>query len=73
MKKLCAMIILGMISLSVSAQSIREKVDKAHKDPANKERAAKADALRFRTLIIAPEMHRDTSRVRNFSVTHRPA
>ena len=45
MKKLCAIMILGMISFSVSAQSIREKIDKAHKDPANKERAAKADVL----------------------------
>ena len=52
MKKLCAIMALGMISLSVSAQSIREKIDKAHKDPANKERAAKADARLIDKRII---------------------
>ena len=52
MKKLCAVIILGMISLTVSAQSIREKIDKAHKDPSNKERAAKADARLIDKKII---------------------
>ena len=45
MKKLCVIMILGMISFSASAQSVRDKIDKAHKDSANKERAAKADVL----------------------------
>jgi len=41
-----------MISLSLSAQSIREKIEKAHKDTANKERAAKADARLIDKKII---------------------
>ena len=53
MKKLCAIMVLGMISLSVSAQSIREKIEKAHKDSANKERAAKADARLINKKIIS--------------------
>ncbi len=33
-----------MISFSVAAQSVRDKIDKAHKDSTNKEKAAKADS-----------------------------
>ena len=53
MKKLCAIMILGMISFSASAQSIRDKIDKAHKDSTNKEKAAKADAKLIDPKIIA--------------------
>ena len=45
MKKLCAIMILGMISVGASAQSVRDKIEKAHKDSTNKEKAAKADVL----------------------------
>lgn len=52
-KKFFTLIISGvMISLSASSQTIRDNIDKVHKDKNTAERAAKADVLIHKKTIL---------------------